>query len=55
MEYGNHGHNPFTTESLYTARTTNENGEPVLRMYEYERIRKVTYQMDFWLEKTAVF
>ena len=26
-----------------------ESGEPVLRMYEYERIRKVPYQMDFWL------
>ena len=49
------GHNPFTTEQLYTAQTTNENGEPVLRMYEYERIRKVTYQMDFWLEKDSSF
>ena len=49
------GHTPFTTEQLYTAQTTNENGEPVLRMYEYERIRKVTYQMDFWLEKDSSF
>ena len=49
------GHNPFTTEPLYTAQTVNENGEPVLRMYEYERIRKVTYQMDFWLEKDCSF
>lgn len=49
------GHTPFTTEPLYTAQTTNENGEPVLRMYEYERIRKVTYQMDFWLEKDSSF
>ena len=29
------GHNPFTTEPLYTAQTVNEDGEPVLRMYEY--------------------
>ena len=49
------GHNPFTTEPLYTAQTVNEDGEPVLRMYEYERIRKVTYQMDFWLEKDSSF
>ncbi len=49
------GHSPFTTEPLYTAQTVNENGEPVLRMYEYERIRKVTYQMDFWLEKDSSF
>ena len=27
-----------------------ESGIPVLRMYEYERIRGVSYQMDFWLE-----
>ncbi len=45
------GHHPFTTESLYVARTQTEQGEPVLRMYEYERIRGVTWQMDFWLEK----
>lgn len=43
------GHCPFTTDKLYTARLVNEDGAPVLRMYEYERIRKVTYQMDFWL------
>lgn len=49
------GHTPFTTEQLYTAQTVNEDGEPVLRMYEYERIRKLTYQMDFWLEKDSSF
>ena len=31
------------------AVTETEEGAPVLRMYEYERIRRVTYQMDFWL------
>lgn len=45
------GHTPLTTEPLYTARLTDEGGNPVLRMYEYERIRKVVYQMDFWLEE----
>ena len=49
------GHHPFTTDQLYTARTQTDNGDPVLRMYEYERIRKVTYQMDFWLEKESRF
>lgn len=43
------GHTPLTTEPLYVAQTALESGEPVLRMYEYERIRKVPYQMDFWL------
>lgn len=45
------GHNPMTTDPLYVAKTQTEQGEPVLRMYEYERIRKVPYQMDFWLEE----
>lgn len=43
------GHTPFTTEALHTARLTDDAGNPVLRMYEYERIRGVEYQMDFWL------
>lgn len=45
------GHTPKTTEQMYTAKLTDDNGNPVLRMYEYERIRKVVYQMDFWLEE----
>lgn len=49
------GHSPLTTEPLYTARTEMENGIPVLRMYEYERIRGVPYQMDFWLEPDSPF
>ena len=44
------GHTPFTVRPLYTARLE-EAGIPVLRMYEYERIRGVEYQMDFWLEE----
>lgn len=43
------GHSPFTTEPLYTAQLKDEDGTPILRMYEYERIRNVEYQMDFWL------
>lgn len=43
------GHTPLTTEPLFTATLEDEEGNPVLRMYEYERIRGVEYQMDFWL------
>ena len=35
--------------SFFTAELTDEDGNPVLRMYEYERVRQVEYQMDFWL------
>ena len=49
------GHSPFTMEQIYTTRLEDESGLPVLRMYEYERIRKITYQMDFWLEEHSAF
>ena len=45
------GHSPLTNEPLYTAKLVNKDGDPVLRMYAFERIREVEYQMDFWLGK----
>ena len=45
------GHNPFTCDWLHTARTKLEDGTPVLRFYQYERIRGIVYQMDFFLPK----
>lgn len=47
------GHTPFT-KPLYVAEAK-EADNPVLRMYEYERIRGVSYQMDFWLEENSRF
>lgn len=44
------GHSPFTCSQMYCAEVKGANGEEVLRFYEYERIRGVYYQMDFWLE-----
>lgn len=49
------GHTPLTMEQMFTAEMEDEDGNPVLRMYEYERIRKVVYQMDFWLEESSKF
>ena len=49
------GHHAFTTQSMYTAETETEDGMPVLRFYEYERIREVPYQIDFWLEEDSRF
>lgn len=43
------GHSPFTCAPLFTAKTTLADGTPVLRMYEYERIRGMVFQMDFFL------
>lgn len=49
------GHTPFTMEPMFVNTLADEHGNPVLRMYEYERIRNVTYQMDFWLEESCPY
>lgn len=49
------GHSPFTTAPLFVSVLEDENGTPVLRMYEYERIRGVVWQMDFWLGENDRF
>ena len=46
---GTIGHSPFTCAPLFAARVDGPDGTPVLRMYEWERIRQVTYQIDAWL------
>lgn len=45
------GHSPFTCSQMYCAVVTGKNGEDVLRFYEFERVRGIYYQMDFWLEE----
>jgi hypothetical protein len=49
------GHTPFTCSPLHTVIVHNETGTPVLRMYEWERIRQVPYQIDFWLPEGSQF
>lgn len=46
---GTIGHTVLTAEPLHTVETAGPDGEPALRMYEYERLRGVVYQLDFWL------
>jgi tetratricopeptide (TPR) repeat protein len=46
---GTIGHTPFTCAPLFAARVEGPDRIPVLRMYEWERIRQVTYQIDAWL------
>ncbi|MBN2310228.1 MAG: DUF5107 domain-containing protein [Candidatus Hydrogenedentes bacterium] len=43
------GHSPFTCSPLFAARAATSQGESVLRLYEWERIRGVPYQLDFSL------
>ncbi len=44
------GHNPLTCSPIFAARAKNKNDEPILRMYEFERIRGVVYIIDAKLE-----
>ncbi len=47
------GHTPFTCSPLFAARVSapdgTPDGTPVLRLYEWERIRCTTYQIDAYL------
>ena len=46
---GYKGHHAHTCAPIVTAKTSLEDGTPVLRFYYFERIRKVVVQMDFFL------
>lgn len=43
------GHTPFTCSPLFASALNGRDGTPILRMYEFERVRGVVYQMDFSL------
>ncbi len=46
---GVHGHTPLTCSPVFAAKLRLDDGTPVLRMYEFERIRGVVYQIDFFI------
>lgn len=43
------GHSPLTCSPVHAARVTTDDGTPVLRLYEWERAREATFQVDAWL------
>jgi hypothetical protein len=47
------GHTPLTCAPLHAARVEAEDGTPVLRLYEYERMRGLIYQVDASLPDEA--
>ena len=49
------GHNPLTCSPMFACETKADDGTPVLRLYEYERIRDITYYMDFMLPEGSDF
>ncbi len=50
---GTIGHTPLTCSPLHAARVDRRDGTPVLRMWEFERVREVVYQLDAWLPDDA--
>jgi len=46
---GVRGHHPLSCDKIYAAGYEAADGTPVLRLYAFERIRAITYQMDFFL------
>jgi hypothetical protein len=48
-------HTPFTCAPLFAARAHMPDGTPILRMYEWERIRRAAYQIDIYLPDGAQF
>ena len=46
---GMRGHCPFTCSPVFAARVERRDGTPVLRLYEWERIRQLPFQIDAYL------
>lgn len=53
--YGVRGHTPLGCEPLFAAEIAHPEGWPVLRLWEYERIRAVPFQLDFLLPPGSEF
>jgi tetratricopeptide (TPR) repeat protein len=49
------GHCPFTCSPLFAAKLKLSDGTPVLRLYEWDRIRCLPFQMDFFLPEKSRF
>lgn len=47
------GHTPLTCSPMFAARVTADDGSPILRLYEFERLRGVPYQIDFALPEES--
>ena len=48
------GHNPLTCSPMFCQTVYNTKGQPVLRMFEYERIREVAYVIEATLDGKAL-
>ncbi|WP_231391707.1 DUF5107 domain-containing protein [Arthrobacter sp. 35W] len=51
---GTRGHSPTTCIPLHTAIVEAPGGQQVLRMWEFDRLREVVFQIDAWLPADSV-
>lgn len=49
------GHNPQTCSPLFATRSRDTDGTPILRMYEWDRIRCAPYRIDAFLPDDSQF
>ena len=49
------GHTTHTCSPLFVARVADRDGNPVLRMYEWDRVRLIPYQMEAFLPDGSEF
>lgn len=55
FNFGTIGHHPHTCERINSSQGVMSDGTPYFRMYEFERIRAVTYQIDCFLPEASPF
>ncbi|MBP2411832.1 hypothetical protein JOF48_000631 [Arthrobacter stackebrandtii] len=55
IEYniGTRGHSPTTCAPLHTAIVRTPEGQEILRMWEFDRLREVVFQIDAWLPEDS--
>lgn len=52
---GVRGHSSLSCDNVFAAKYELDDGTPVLRLYAFERIRCITFQMDFFLKDDSPF
>ncbi|MFJ6537998.1 DUF5107 domain-containing protein [Paenarthrobacter sp. NPDC091711] len=50
---GTRGHSPTSCDPLHTAIVHTPDGKHILRMWEFERLREVVFQVDVWLPEDS--
>lgn len=50
---GTRGHSPTSCDPLHTALVHTPDGKHMLRMWEFERLREVVFQVDIWLPEDS--